>query len=77
MSDNLGTLHRHLFAELSRLGEIDAKDTDAMTAEVERARAVCQVGSVIVENAKLALEVHEACAVSRQAPPKMLGVGQE
>lgn len=75
--ENLGTLHRYMFGELERLANVDVSKTGEVTAEVDRARAMCQIGGVVVANAKLALEVHERCATTREAPPKMLGVSQE
>jgi len=57
MADNLERLSDALFAELDRLGSVDLKDTDAVEAELDRARAVCSVASQITANHNTAISV--------------------
>lgn len=55
MKNKLGDLNNHLFAQLERLSDEDLKGED-LKEEIERAKAVTQVASKIIENASLVLE---------------------
>ncbi|MBQ9005228.1 MAG: hypothetical protein IJ092_02520 [Atopobiaceae bacterium] len=57
MADNLERLSDALFAELDRLGQVDLKDSDAVEAELGRARAVCAVAGQITANHNTAISV--------------------
>lgn len=56
MKNTLIDLNNHLFAQLERLGEEDLKGDD-LREEIERAKAVTQVASKIIENGSLVLDV--------------------
>lgn len=53
--NTLMDLNNHLFAELERLGDEDLTQEE-LEKEIERADAITKVGSVLVNNAKTALE---------------------
>lgn len=55
MRNTLGDLNNHLFAQLERLNDEDLKGDD-LREEIERAKAVTQVASKIIENGSLVLE---------------------
>lgn len=58
MKNTLGDLNNHLFAEIERLGDEDLKGED-LKEEIERARAVSNVSTRIIENANLVLEAEK------------------
>jgi len=53
--NKLTDLNDHLFAQLERLGDEDITG-DALTAEIERARAISGVANQVISNASLALK---------------------
>lgn len=53
--NTLMDLNNHLFAELERLGDEDLTQEE-LEKEIARADAITKVGSVLVNNAKTALE---------------------
>jgi hypothetical protein len=55
MKDKLTDLNMHLFAEIERLSDEDLKGED-LTTEISRAKAVSQVSTNIILNAKLVLD---------------------
>lgn len=55
MKNKLVDLNDHLFAELERLGDEDLTQEE-LEKEIARADAITKVGSVLVNNAKTALE---------------------
>lgn len=55
MKNKLTDLNDHLFAELERLGDEDLQD-DKLQQEISRAKAVSDVATRIIDNAKLALD---------------------
>lgn len=56
MKNNLEDLHNHLFAQLERLSDEQLKG-DGLKEEINRAKAVSEIASSIVENGKLAITV--------------------
>ncbi|MGF7419842.1 hypothetical protein [Providencia rettgeri] len=56
MKNNLEDLHNHLFAQLERLSDEELKG-DQLKEEINRAKAVSEIASSIVENGKLAITV--------------------
>jgi len=57
-TNTLMALNNHLFAQMERLGEEDLSD-DELKKEVGRSKAMCDVSSKIIDNAKLALEAEQ------------------
>ena len=55
MKNKLTDLNDHLFAELERLGDEELQD-DKLQQEISRAKAVSDVATRIIDNAKLALD---------------------
>lgn len=55
MKNKITDLNDHLFAQLERLGDEDLKD-EALAKEIGRAKAISDVASRIIDNAKLALD---------------------
>lgn len=51
MKNKISDLRDHMFAALERLGDADLSKED-LAKEIERARAISEVGKVIVESAK-------------------------
>ena len=58
MKNKLIDLNNHLFAQLERLNDEEITG-DALSEEVQRSKAICNVGLTIVSNAKLALRAEE------------------
>lgn len=58
MKNTLGDLNNHLFAEMERLGDEDLKGEE-LKEEIERARAISNVSTKIIENANLVLEAEK------------------
>ena len=58
MKNTLGDLNNHLFAEMERLGDEDLKGED-LKEEIQRARAISNVSTKIIENANLVLEAEK------------------
>lgn len=58
MKNKLVDLNNHLFAELERLGDEEITG-DALSLEIERARAITSVASQVVANAALTLKAVE------------------
>ena len=55
MKNKITDLNDHLFAELERLGDEELKDEE-LSREIGRAKAISDVASRIIDNAKLALD---------------------
>jgi hypothetical protein len=55
MKNGLIDLNNHLFAQLERLSEEGLKD-EKLSDEIKRGKAISDLGKVVVENAKLALD---------------------
>lgn len=58
MNNKLTDLNNFLFAQLERLDSEDLTDEQIKT-EIQRSKAIKDIGSAIVENAKLALDVQK------------------
>lgn len=56
MKDTLQDLNNHLFAQLERLSDEDLSD-EKLNTEINRARAMVDVASKILENANISVEV--------------------
>lgn len=73
-------LNDHLFAELERLGDEDLKG-DELKEELDRAKALSDVSSKIIDNASLMLkaihEQNEYGSFSKDVPKMLLGAGQD
>lgn len=55
MKNKLIDLNDHLFAQMERLGE-EGLTKEALTAEINRSKAMTGISSQIVNNARLALD---------------------
>lgn len=74
MKNTLGDLNNHLFAQLERLSDEDIKG-ERLEEEINRAKAVTQVASKIIENGSLVLEAKKLADDRMNADtkvPKML-----
>lgn len=75
MKNGLVDLNNHLFAQLERLGDESLSD-EVLADEIKRGKAISDLGKVVVENAKLALEAEKFISEfgARPAPemPEML-----
>lgn len=56
--NTLGDLNNHLFAELERLGD-EEMSPEAMSVEIERARAVSGIAQQVIANANTVLRTLE------------------
>lgn len=72
--NTLGRLNDELFAELDRLGAVDASDADALRAEIDRAKSIEGVSRTIVDNAKVIIDatIMRANLTHEVRTPKML-----
>lgn len=75
MKNGLVDLNNHLFAQLERLGD-ESLSGEVLQDEIRRSHAIGNLGKVIVDNAKLALDAEKFKSEfgSRPAPdlPEML-----
>ena len=55
MQNKLSDLNNHLFAQLERLGDEDL-NSDQLTEEIGRAKAVTDIASQVIANANLSLK---------------------
>jgi len=70
-------LRNHLFAQLERLGDDEEMiDTDKLETELSRAKAIADVAQVIVNSAKLELDLmkHYKNAPANVTVPAFLGI---
>lgn len=70
MKNTLGDLNNHLFAQLERLNDEDLKG-DELREEIERAKAVTNVASKIIDNGSLVLDAKKLVADSMNADTKL------
>lgn len=72
-------LNNHLFAQMERLSEVNGDEMvlkgDGLAEELKRAKAIGQVATQIINNAKLSLDAYKAIndGLIKDAPP-MLGM---
>lgn len=73
MKNKLIDLNNHLFAQLERLSDEDIKG-DALSAEIDRSKAVACIAKNVIENARLALDAQIAMRdIPDLIPPEMIG----
>jgi len=75
MKNKLIDLNDHMFAQLERLGD-ESLTGDTLKQEIERGKAMANVGRQIIDNARLALDAHklEREYGGKGTAPAMLGV---
>lgn len=74
MKNKLIDLNNHLFAQMERLSDEDLT-ADKLTDEINRSQAIQKIASVIIDNAKLALDAHKAINEGTiKTAPAMLGM---
>lgn len=74
--NNLGNLNDILFAEMRQLSTVDAGDREKLAAEVERAKAMTEIASSIIQGSSVVLKAAKMRAEytgTKMAVPKMLG----
>jgi len=74
VKNKLIDLNNHMFAQLERLSDEDIKD-DQLTVEINRSKAISQLASQIINNAKLALDAHKSINDGLiKTAPEMIGM---
>jgi hypothetical protein len=58
MKNKIEDLRNHMFAQLEKLAE--AESPEEMTKELERSKAIAEIGKVIIESAKAEVEFVKA-----------------
>ena len=58
MKNTLGDLNNHLFAELERLADEELQG-EKLSEEIERAKAIREIASQVINNANTALRAQE------------------
>lgn len=56
MNNKLSDLNNYLFEQLERLNDDENLSDENFNKELERSKAITQIGNTIINNAKLALE---------------------
>ena len=77
--NKLVDLNNHLFEQLERLNDEDLTGEE-LERELERTKAMTNIGRVIVDNARLALDavkLREEFALDKEEVPKMLTTDSE
>jgi hypothetical protein len=74
MKNKITDLRDHMFAQLERLGAEDISPED-LQAEIERAKAISEVGKVIVESAKTEVLHLKLTGRLHEHKPKFLNEG--
>ena len=59
MKNTLTDLNNHLFAQLERLGN-EEMNADELKTEIDRSKAITNVGTTIIGNARLMLDAQNA-----------------
>lgn len=74
MKNKLIDLNNHLFAQMERLTDEDI-GVDKMAEEIKRSKAVSNLATQIIGNARLALDAQVKINDGLiKSPPKMLGI---
>lgn len=76
--NTMSDLNDHLFMELERLSDEDLTGDD-LKAEISRAKAITEVGTTIIDNAKTIIEAakfNDSKIDANAKLPKMLGGGE-
>lgn len=73
MKTKINDLRNHMFAALERLGNEDLT-VDQLKMEIERSKAVSEVGKVIVESAKTEVLYAKLTRNKEAEPTKFLGI---
>ena len=74
MKNRLIDLNNHMFAQMERLSDEDLKG-DKLTEEITRSKAVSNLATQIINNARLALNATVAINDGLlKSPPEMLGL---
>jgi len=74
MKNRLIDLNNHMFAQMERLSDEDLKGDD-LTEEITRSKAVSNLATQIINNARLALSATVAINEGLlKSPPEMLGL---
>ena len=55
-SHDLGDLNEHLYAELDKLRAVDVRDTEMISSEVSRSKAIEGLARVVVDTANTVLD---------------------
>jgi hypothetical protein len=76
MKNKISDLRDHMFAALERLSQEDLSPED-LKAEIERAKAVSDVGKVIVESAKTEVLYAKLTRKNELQPTKFLEIEEE
>lgn len=76
MKNKISDLRDHMFAALERLGD-DNLSGDELKAEIERSRAISDVGKVIVESAKTEVLYAKLTGQRGEAPTKFLELDED
>jgi hypothetical protein len=76
MKNKISDLRDHMFAALERLGNEDLS-LDELKAEIDRSRAISEVGKVIVESAKTEVLYAKLTRKKEAEPTKFLEVEPE
>ena len=74
--ENINSLNEYLFRQLDRLDQADMGSPDEVRAEVDRARAVCQVGQTLVNSGHLMLKAAQESSMTGAPMPGMLSDGR-
>lgn len=75
MKNKLIDLNNHMFAQMERLSD-EELEGDELAREITRSKAVSNLASQIISNARLALDATTAINEGLlKAPPEMLGIG--
>jgi hypothetical protein len=74
MKNKLIDLNNHMFAQLERLSDEDIKE-DQLAVEINRSKAISQLATQIINNAKLALDAHKSINDGLiKSAPEMIGM---
>ncbi len=73
VKNKLIDLNNHLFAQIERLSDEEIVE-EKLNEEIERAKAVGQVATKIIDNARLALDAQKAMHDTVRNLPEFLGI---